>query len=194
MSKVQLVFAVGYLQNGKHAFGFEDGLPWGHCKEDLKNFKALTDGTILLMGRYTFNSLPKKLPGRMHVVLSNTAARIATRMEQQRPDMQINGGSLSVALDVLKQDYPNQTISIIGGKGMIEEALRSNLADEIHLTLMGPISGKEFPLDVDIDRKLISQAQLKRDGFKRESMTNTELWLTEHPILKNFVYEVWKKQ
>lgn len=192
MSKVQLVFAVGYLQNESHAFGYNGELPWGHCKEDLKNFKEVTDGTILLMGRYTFNSLPKKLPGRMHVVLSTTPARIATRMEQQRPDMQINGGSLSVALDVLKADYPGQTISIIGGKAMIEEALQNNLSDEIHVTFMRPKHGARIPFDIEIERSLVSLSRLRKAGYKRE--VNKDTVLTDHHLLNGFMCEVWKTQ
>ena len=50
--------------------GLDNRLPW-HLPADLKRFKALTMGTILVMGRKTFNSLPGLLPGRRHIVLTH---------------------------------------------------------------------------------------------------------------------------
>ena len=49
--------------------GADGGLPW-HLPEDLKRFKALTTGTSMIMGRKTFDSLGRLLPGRQHIVLS----------------------------------------------------------------------------------------------------------------------------
>ncbi len=48
-------------------------LPW-HLPDDLKFFKQMTQGKVLLMGRKTFTSLPGVLPGRPHWVLSRTMA------------------------------------------------------------------------------------------------------------------------
>ena len=49
--------------------GKDNKLPW-HCKEDLQRFKRITMGNTIVMGRKTFESLPKMLPGRKHVVLT----------------------------------------------------------------------------------------------------------------------------
>jgi dihydrofolate reductase len=49
--------------------GKDNKLPW-HCKEDLQRFKRITMGKRIVMGRKTFESLPKMLPGRKHVVLT----------------------------------------------------------------------------------------------------------------------------
>lgn len=49
--------------------GKDNKLPW-HCKEDLQRFKKITMGKNIVMGRKTFESLPKMLPGRKHVVLT----------------------------------------------------------------------------------------------------------------------------
>lgn len=49
--------------------GKDNKLPW-HCKEDLQRFKKITMGNTIVMGRKTFESLPKMLPGRKHVVLT----------------------------------------------------------------------------------------------------------------------------
>ena len=49
--------------------GKDNKLPW-HCKEDLQRFKKITMGKNIVMGRKTFESLPKMLPGRKHIVLT----------------------------------------------------------------------------------------------------------------------------
>lgn len=49
--------------------GKDNKLPW-HCKEDLQRFKSITMGKRIVMGRKTFESLPRMLPGRKHVVLT----------------------------------------------------------------------------------------------------------------------------
>jgi len=66
MSRVSLVVAVS--RNG--VIGRAGGLPW-HISTDLKRFKAITMGKPLIMGRKTWESLPKKpLPGRPNIVIT----------------------------------------------------------------------------------------------------------------------------
>lgn len=91
---------IGVIQEGKHA------LPW-HLPEDLANFKALTMGQTVVMGRKTWESLPEKfrpLPGRLNLVLSSNPdfkidadpaqARVASYEEvvASHPDAWIIGG------------------------------------------------------------------------------------------------------
>ena len=49
--------------------GRDNALPW-HLPEDLKHFKALTMGHPMIMGRKTWESLPGRLPGRPHIVVT----------------------------------------------------------------------------------------------------------------------------
>ena len=69
MSNVTLV--VARAENG--VIGKDGKLPW-HIGEDLKRFKRLTMGTVMIMGRKTFASLPGLLPGRRHIVLTRDRA------------------------------------------------------------------------------------------------------------------------
>jgi dihydrofolate reductase len=62
-----VVMVVARAENG--VIGRNGTLPW-HLPADLKRFKALTMGTPLVMGRTTFESLPGRLPGRRHLVLT----------------------------------------------------------------------------------------------------------------------------
>lgn len=52
--------------------GVRGGLPW-RLPADLRRFKALTTGLPMVMGRKTFESFPKPLPGRRHIVLTREA-------------------------------------------------------------------------------------------------------------------------
>ena len=63
---VSLIVAMG----PKREIGFENKLLW-HNSEDLKNFKKVTTGKSIVMGRKTFESIGKPLPNRQNIVLTN---------------------------------------------------------------------------------------------------------------------------
>lgn len=63
----EIVFVVARADNG--VIGKDGRLPW-HLPDDLRHFKAVTTGTAMIMGRKTFESLGRLLPGRRHVVLT----------------------------------------------------------------------------------------------------------------------------
>jgi len=63
----RLVAVVAMAENG--VIGVDNRLPW-RLPEDLRRFKAMTLGKPVLMGRRTFDSLGKPLPGRMNIVLT----------------------------------------------------------------------------------------------------------------------------
>jgi dihydrofolate reductase len=70
VSTISLIVAVA--RNG--VIGHCNGLPW-HIPDDLKRFKALTMGKPVIMGRKTWDSLPKKpLPGRTNIVITRNRA------------------------------------------------------------------------------------------------------------------------
>ncbi len=66
----EIVIVVARADNG--VIGKDGKLPW-HIPADLKHFKAVTAGTPMIMGRKTFESLPRLLPGRRHIVLTRSA-------------------------------------------------------------------------------------------------------------------------
>ena len=86
------------------AIGFRQGIPW-RPSEDMKLFKRLTMGHPILMGRKTWESLGRPLPGRQNIVLTRTpdyAAEGATvihdlseleRMELQDAEVMVIGGA-----------------------------------------------------------------------------------------------------
>ena len=61
-----------YARASNGVIGRDGALPW-HIPADLKRFKALTMGRPMIMGRKTFESFAKPLPGRRHIVLTRDA-------------------------------------------------------------------------------------------------------------------------
>lgn len=62
-----------YARAANGVIGRDGALPW-HIPADLKRFKALTMNRPMIMGRKTFQSFAKPLPGRRHIVLTRDAA------------------------------------------------------------------------------------------------------------------------
>ena len=102
------------------AIGFENKLLYW-LPNDLKRFKALTTGHTIIMGRNTFESLPKgALPNRRNVVLSRTTKEL--------PSCEVFP-TLEEALQSCRSD---EDIYIIGGARVYEQAIR--FADRLCLT------------------------------------------------------------
>jgi dihydrofolate reductase len=117
MEKPPITLIVARAQNG--VIGRDGTLPW-HLPADLKRFKALTMGSVMIMGRKTFESLPGLLPGRRHVVLTRDSTWRAEGAEVAH-DIE---GALRLAGDA--------PVSVIGGADIF--SLFLPLAARIELT------------------------------------------------------------
>ena len=102
------------------ALGKDNKLIW-HLSKDLQHFKTLTNGHAVIMGRKTFESMPRALPNRTNIVI--------TRQSDYQAENITVTSSLSEALTLAKDD-PRPFI--IGGGEIYKEAM--NIADEIELT------------------------------------------------------------
>ncbi|HEX4026317.1 MAG TPA: dihydrofolate reductase [Rhizomicrobium sp.] len=115
MSEIVLVLAMA--DNG--VIGKDGGIPW-HISEDMKRFKALTMGHTVVMGRKTWDSLPRKpLPGRVNVVV--------TRQKDWHAEGATTASSLGQA-----SAGTSGLVMIIGGAEIYERALPQ--ASRIELT------------------------------------------------------------
>ena len=104
-----------------NAIGKDNDLIW-HLSDDLKRFKSLTNGHHIIMGRKTFESFPKPLPNRTHIVI--------TRQEDYKaPSGVIIVNSLEDALDAARLD---KQPFIIGGGEIYKQAMP--LVDKIEIT------------------------------------------------------------
>jgi dihydrofolate reductase len=118
MSRQRISIIVAMAKN--RTIGINNTLPW-RCPEDLKHFKALTMGHHMIMGRKTFDSIGKPLPGRTTVVV--------TRNQGLKIDGCIMAHSLQEAIAACAGD---EEIFIVGGAELYAQALP--LADTLYLT------------------------------------------------------------
>ena len=115
---MSLSIIVARARNG--VIGRDNQLIW-HLSDDLKHFKALTMGHPIVMGRKTFDSLPKVLPGRVHYVLTRNPDYKAPEGVLLFPDVK----KLLAAL-------PQGESFVIGGEHMYRELLP--YADTMYIT------------------------------------------------------------
>jgi dihydrofolate reductase len=123
-----VTLVVARAANG--VIGRDGTLPW-HLPEDLKRFKALTMGAPMVMGRKTFESLPRLLPGRRHIVLTRD------------PDWRAEGAEVAhdVAEALRIADAPH--VSVIGGADVFR--LFEPIAGRVELTeVHAAIEGDTF--------------------------------------------------
>jgi dihydrofolate reductase len=104
--------------------GYLNQLPW-HQPADLKRFKSLTMGHHIIMGRKTFESVGRPLPGRRMVVVS--------RNPEFQADGAVRVNSLREAADLARSRGETEAF-VIGGAQIFQAALP--LADRIYLTLI----------------------------------------------------------
>jgi len=116
MTCLSLIAAIA--RNG--VIGKDNTLPW-HLPEDLKRFRALTTGHHIIMGRKTYESIDRLLPGRTTVIVT------------RNPDYRVPGalvaGSLQHAVELCGND---DEAFLIGGAELFRDGLR--LGDRLYLT------------------------------------------------------------
>lgn len=103
-----------------NVIGINNTLPW-HLPEDLKRFRALTTGHHIVMGRKTYESLGRLLPGRVTVIV--------TRNENYSVDGAIIANSLQ---DALQKCGADEEVFLIGGAELYKDGLA--LANKLYLT------------------------------------------------------------
>jgi len=133
MYKPPITLVVARAQNG--VIGRAGKLPW-HIPADLKRFKALTMGSVMVMGRKTFDSLPGLLPGRRHVVLTRDL------------QWQAHGAEVAHSTEEALRLAGGAPVSVIGGADIY--GLTLPYAGRVYLTeVHADIEGDAFmpPLD-----------------------------------------------
>ncbi|MGN1213539.1 MAG: dihydrofolate reductase [Bacteroidaceae bacterium] len=120
-----------------NAIGLNGGMIY-HQRADLKRFKELTTGHTVVMGRLTFESLPKgALPNRRNIVL--------TRGERIFPNTEV----FPSLKEALKHCGEGERAFVIGGSSVYAESLP--LADELYLTLVDDIPAEADTFFPQID-------------------------------------------
>ena len=149
MTQQHISIIVAMAQN--RTIGINNTLPW-RCPEDLKHFKALTMGHPMIMGRKTFDSIGKPLPGRTTVVV--------TRNRELQIDGCIMTHSLEEAIAACAGD---DEIFIVGGAELYAQALP--LVDTLYIT--------EIFQDVEGDAHFPEFSRAEWQEISREKRSQT---------------------
>jgi dihydrofolate reductase len=149
--RVSIVAAIS--ENG--VIGRDGGLPW-RISSDLRRFKQLTMGHHLVMGRKTFQSIGRTLPGRTTLVLTRNG-------EFQAPGV-IVACDLDEALDYCRGDGE---VFIVGGAEVYRQALPR--AQRLYLTeVHARVDGDAFFPQLDRSQWRLAEEQRQPSGEKDE--------------------------
>lgn len=127
--KISIIAAMA----ANRVIGAKNGLPW-HLPEDLGHFKRLTLGHHILMGRKTYESIGRPLPGRVSVVISGTVS--------------FPGALCARSLEEALRLCPDEEVFFIGGGEIYRQAMP--IADRLYLTEIGKaFEGDTFFPEID---------------------------------------------
>lgn len=106
----------------KNAIGLNNKLLW-HLPADLSFFKSVTLGCPIIMGRKTYESIGRLLPGRKNIIIS------------RNPDFKVNGAEVYSDLKEAIYDYKSEErVFIIGGAEIYKQSL--DVLDELYRTVV----------------------------------------------------------
>lgn len=123
-SHPQIVFVVAVAENG--VIGRDNAMPW-HLKSDLRRFKAITLNRPVIMGRKTFASIGRPLPGRTNIVVTRDRSF-------QAPGVVV-ANSLDAAHDIARGDALRRFVTeimVVGGAEIFTQWLKK--ADRLEIT------------------------------------------------------------
>lgn len=132
-----LSLIVAFANN--NVIGINNSLPW-HLPEDLKRFRTLTTGHHIIMGRKTYESLGRLLPGRTTVIV--------TRNKNYKLEGAVVAHSLEAAVELCKNDTE---AFVIGGAELYQDGLK--LSNKLYITEVDlTVEGDAFFPAVDLDQ------------------------------------------
>ena len=159
MSPPGVTLVVARATNG--VIGRDGDLPW-RISADLKHFKKVTMGSAMIMGRRTFDSLPKVLPGRRHIVLTRDRNWSAP------------GAEVAHSVDEALSLAGSEPVSIIGGAEIFELFLPH--ADRLELTeVRGEVDGDTIMVD---PRSTGEWREVAREAHPAEGATPAFTFIT----------------
>ncbi len=119
-----MIISLIVAMDERRGIGVEGHLPW-HLPADLKRFKSLTMGHHLIMGRKTYESIGRPLPGRTMIIVSHNPSF--------QPEGCLVAGSFDTALEFARLDLEDE-VFVIGGGDLFDQTIE--LADRVYLTLV----------------------------------------------------------
>lgn len=127
--------------------GKNNDLLW-HLPDDFRRFKSLTTGHYIIMGRKTFESFPKPLPNRTHIIITRNS-------NYKAPEECIVVDNLSKAIEICPK---NETIFIIGGGEIYKQSIET--ADCIELTRVhNDFEADTFFPEINLDKWKLTKSE-----------------------------------
>lgn len=121
------MFSIIVAIGKNNEIGKNNKLLW-HIPEDLKKFKEITQGKTVVMGKNTFESIEKPLPGRHNIVLSKNSKLFSNNCNEK----------LEICDDFSKivENYKNsdEEVFIIGGAQVYKKALESGIVEKLYIS------------------------------------------------------------
>ncbi|HSW48499.1 MAG TPA: dihydrofolate reductase [Candidatus Saccharimonadales bacterium] len=184
-TKISIIAAI----DEKRGIGKNNEVPF-RIPEDLKRLKELTTGHPLVMGRKTFESLGRLLPGRTHIVITRDPESLKQLLYQ--PD--VVAGSLEEALEesikyqVVSSMYDKKDekihdtkyiihnteneVFIFGGGEIFKQAIEKGLVDRLYLTIVeGDYGADTFFPEYPEFTKVIEDVGREEEGYKYKFLT-----------------------
>lgn len=153
----RLSLIVAFAKN--QVIGINNTLPW-HLPEDLKRFKALTMGHHIIMGRKTYESLGRLLPGRTTIIV--------TRNKEFKVEGALIAHSLQAALVLAAGDAEP---FVIGGAELYKDGLK--LATKLYITeVHAEFAGDAFFPEIDLSHWNLSE---KKDHVAASGLEYSDL-------------------
>ena len=166
MLMFSLIVAVGK----NNEIGKNNQLLW-HIPEDLKNFKKITTGKTVIMGRNTYKSIGRALPNRTNIVLSRNFLETDEKVKEDKKKYENETTKLEFYDDFQKiiEKYKDlkEEIFIIGGGEIYKKSLEMGIIKRIYMSHVDFSDNKAdayFP-KIDLD-KWITLTEENHDGWK----------------------------
>jgi dihydrofolate reductase len=151
----------------KNELGKDNQLLW-HLPNDFKRFKQLTTGHFIVMGRKTFESFPKPLPNRTHIIIT------------RQSDYTYEGCIVVKSVEEAFKKVPvNEDVYIIGGGEIYQQSIEK--ADVIELTrVSGTFDADTFFPEISEDKWMLSKSEFHAKDEKHAFDFTFETYIKKH--------------
>ena len=150
-----------------NALGKDNQLLW-HLPDDFKRFKNVTSGHYIIMGRKTFESFPKPLPNRIHVII--------TRQKDYSQEGCIVADSLPKAIAICPKD---EETFIIGGGEIYKQSIE--MADKLDITKVHQtFEADTFFPEIDLAKWKLVSSEFHSKDEKHQFDFTFETYLRKH--------------
>ena len=152
-----MTISIIVAMTNNRVIGKDNQMPW-HLSDDLKNFKKLTLGKTVIMGRLTYDSIGKPLPNRKNIVLSRS-------LKDKKVDV------LSNVAEALEVTSAEEEVFIIGGQDIYSQTIKK--ATKLYITMIdSEIKGDKFFPNIDLSAwQIIDSLAYSKGEFNSHDFT-----------------------